>query len=329
MRLQISTDSLDECDRVAFWNEAVCQHLFNVTPDTLPEAVPFRARLDVHVAGRFAIIEVDSNNPDAQRTTADLARSRGDTVLLHRVVSPERYRVGGEAYSLGPGDFCIPPTDAPFRCHQPEGIRGPALLIPRAVLNPLLAGGHLPLFFRLNGASPLGALLGGALEAAAAQVPKLPGELGDAVLHNLAGLLALACGASADGRETGRQALRAAHLDAARRHVERHLAEPELAPAAVAAALGISVRQLHVLFEPTGTSFARYVQQRRLEACRTALASPLDGQRSVADIAFGWGFNSLSVFYRAFQAAYGMSPGDFREAARREREGRWRHLLLP
>lgn len=250
-------------------------------------------------------------------------------MLLHRVISPERYRIGGEEYSLRPGDLCIPPTDAPFRCHQPEGIRGPAMLIPRAVLNPLLAGGHLPLFFRLTGASPLGALLGGALNSAAAQVPKLSAELGDAVLHNLAGLLALACGASADGRETGLQAMRASHLDAARRYVDRHLAEPNLAPAAAAAALGISVRQLHVLFEPTGTSFARYVQQRRLEACRTALASPRDGQRPVADIAFGCGFNSLSVFYRAFQAAYGASPGDFREAARRERERRYGQFLHP
>lgn len=41
MRLQISTDSLAECDRVAFWNETVCQHLFNVTPDTLSESPRF------------------------------------------------------------------------------------------------------------------------------------------------------------------------------------------------------------------------------------------------------------------------------------------------
>ena len=321
MRVQISTDPLPERARVAFWNEAVCQSLFNVTPALLHDSAMFRARLDVHIAGRFALIDVEWTNPNAQRTSADLARSQVDKVLLHRVISPECYRVGGAEYALAPGDLCIPPPDAEFHCHQPEGIRGPALVIPRAVLNPLLAGGQLPVFFRQGGASPLGALLRDALDSAAVQVPKLPAELGDAVLHNLAGLVALACGASVDGRETGRGALRAAHLDAARRHVERHLAEPDLAPAGVAAALGISVRQLHVLFEPTGTSFARYMQQRRLEACRAALTSPLDGQRSVADIAFGWGFNSLSVFYRAFQAAFGLSPGEVREAARRQRDG--------
>lgn len=322
MRLQISTDTIAEHDRVAFWNEAVCQRLFNITPGTLHEAKSFRARIDVQVAGRFALFDIESTNAVAQRSAADVARGQADMVMFHRVVSPEHYRIGGAAYSLAPGDLCIPPIDKQFHCHQPEGIRGPALLIPHAVLTPLLAGGQLPNFFRLTGGSPLATLLGDALDSAAAQVPKLPAELGDAVLHNLAGLVALACGASADGRETGRQATRAAQLDAARRHVERHLAEPELAPASAAAALGISVRQLHVLFEPTGTSFARYVLQRRLEACRAALASPLDGQRSVADIAFGWGFNSLSVFYRAFQAAFGMSPGDLRDLARRDLQAR-------
>ena len=83
-------------------------------------------------------------------------------------------------------------------------------------------------------------------------------------------------------------------------------------PASTAAALGISLRQLHLLFEPTGTSCARYVTQRRLQQCRSALTSPTGVARSVADIAFGWGFNSLATFYRAFEREFGMPPAAFR-----------------
>jgi AraC-like DNA-binding protein len=71
------------------------------------------------------------------------------------------------------------------------------------------------------------------------------------------------------------------------------------------------VRQLHLLFEPTGTSFAQYVLSRRLEECRAALMSPI-GDRSVADVAFAWGFNSLATFYRTFHQAFGMTPGALR-----------------
>ena len=35
-------------------------------------------------------------------------------------------------------------------------------------------------------------------------------------------------------------------------------------------------------------------------------------RRSTGDIAFAWGFGTPSTFYRAFQAAFGLSPGDLR-----------------
>jgi AraC-like DNA-binding protein len=123
-------------------------------------------------------------------------------------------------------------------------------------------------------------------------------------------LLALGCGASEEGRFNAQDSLRAARLDAAKRYIDQHLAEP-LTPTS-AAALGISLRHLHMLFEPIGTSFAQYVARRRLLQCRAALASPTGTGRSVADIAFGWGFNSLATFYRAFQHEFGVPPAVLR-----------------
>jgi transcriptional regulator GlxA family with amidase domain len=55
------------------------------------------------------------------------------------------------------------------------------------------------------------------------------------------------------------------------------------------------------------------VQRRRLEECRAALIA--DATRAVIDIAFAWGFGSMPSFYRAFQGAFGLSPGEAREQA--------------
>jgi AraC-like DNA-binding protein len=71
----------------------------------------------------------------------------------------------------------------------------------------------------------------------------------------------------------------------------------------------ISVRQLHLLFEPTATSFAEHEPGRRLEECRAILESPSSRARSVTDIAYARGFNSLASFYRAFRQRFGVSPG--------------------
>ena len=113
--------------------------------------------------------------------------------------------------------------------------------------------------------------------------------------------------------EGGREALRAAALERARRYVDRHLADPGLEPAGVARAVGVSERQLQRLFERTGESFGRYVTRRRLEEVRTALAR--HAARPVTDLALAWGFGSLPSFYRAFRQAYGASPGELREAS--------------
>ena len=107
---------------------------------------------------------------------------------------------------------------------------------------------------------------------------------------------------------TERRSVRAARLEQAKRYIDQHLAEPDLDPATTAAALGISTGHLHRLFEPTGTSFAQYVQRSRLLKCRDSLGSVSGAGRSVADIAFGWGFNSLATFYRAFAREFGSSP---------------------
>jgi AraC-like DNA-binding protein len=104
--------------------------------------------------------------------------------------------------------------------------------------------------------------------------------------------------------------VRANRVTQAKRHIDRHLADPGLSPANVAAALGISVRTLHLAFETAGVSFGRHVVRRRLEECRAALLA--DHTSAVSDIAFAWGFGSLSSFYRAFQAAFGVSPGALR-----------------
>jgi AraC-like DNA-binding protein len=116
------------------------------------------------------------------------------------------------------------------------------------------------------------------------------------------------------GSARGRRVNRTARLQAARAFIENNLAWTELNPANTARALGISVRQLHLLFEPTGTTFSRYLLARRLERVRLALA---DGpRRKVLDIACSCGIESSTVFYRAFRDAYDMNPTDYRRSLR-------------
>lgn len=114
------------------------------------------------------------------------------------------------------------------------------------------------------------------------------------------------------GRALDRWVGRTGRLQAARAFIENNIEWAGLSATNTAQALGISVRQLHLLFKPTGTTFSRYVLARRLEKARAALAQ--DQRRKIIEVAYSCGIESLSVFYRGFRDAYGMTPTEFRNS---------------
>jgi AraC-like DNA-binding protein len=316
MQIRFSTDDLPPQDRVTFWCDYFAKQVHSFTPREIPDAGAFRAEASGSVAGEFALLYIKSGLERIQRTSADVAKDKTETFFVRRFHQPAIWKVAPGSIPVDlihePGDFCVSSAEWRFDAES----KGPAsfdmLVIPQAALSPLLAGGRLARPFRLPGASPLGSLLDAAMDAAKVQAPLLADELGEAVLRNLCGLVALACGASDEGTEPARDSLRSAQLAAVKRHVDLHLADPSLTPASVAAAVGISVRQLHRLFEPGRSTFSRHVLRQRLLRCRDTIAAATGTGRSVVDVAFGWGFNSMATFYRAFASEFGSSPAVLR-----------------
>ena len=322
MRVHFSTGDVPPPDRISFWCDFVAQQVQSFTPGEVPDVAAFRAEASGQVCARFALLDIETGLKKARRTAADVARDKAEAFFIRRFHRPLIWKAGPKSTAVDlvheAGDFCISSSEWRFDAES----KGPAsftvLVVPQAALSPLLTGGRLTRPFRLPGASPIGALLGAAVDAARAQIPLLPEELGEAVLRNLPGLVALACGASDEGEEHGRGSVRSAQLAAVKRHIDLYLADPGLTPASAAAAIGVSPRQLHRLFELTGDSFARYVLRQRLNRCRDAIAGATGAGRSVVDIAFGWGFNSMATFYRAFANEFGAAPTAVRAASRSE-----------
>ncbi len=86
-----------------------------------------------------------------------------------------------------------------------------------------------------------------------------------------------------------------------------------LTPEPIASALGMSTRQLHGLFEMSAKSFARHLTAERVDRAVRALI--FDPSRSISEIAFACGFDSLPTFYSAFRTIVGMTPTELRISA--------------
>lgn len=95
-----------------------------------------------------------------------------------------------------------------------------------------------------------------------------------------------------------------------------NLGDPGLSPMAVAAAHHISLRSLPQLFHDEGLTVAGWIRSRRLERCRRDLDDASLDSRPVAAIGARWGFPSAADFSKAFRAAHGLPPAEYRRSAR-------------
>jgi AraC-like DNA-binding protein len=312
MRFRFSTDDLAPDDRLRSWCDTMSQRGYGYEPVAIPDSAEFSATVDGIAAGRFILMEIRANHAAARRTAAHVARDTAGAFAICRFNSTATWQAAPRStpvdLQFAPGDWVVTAREWEFDAIGMTTADWDVLIIPQTALSPLLTGGRVTRPFKLAGASPLGALLSASLDAAMAHVPLVSPVLGAAVLQNLCELVALACNAADERPSTGRDARRAEQLDAAKRHVEQHLADPDLTPASTAAAIGISLRQLYILFEPTGNGFARYLLRQRLLKCRDTIAGATGTGRSVADIAFGWGFSSMATFYRAYASEFNATP---------------------
>jgi AraC-like DNA-binding protein len=97
--------------------------------------------------------------------------------------------------------------------------------------------------------------------------------------------------------------------------IEDQLADPDLKPETVARAHHVSLRYLYKLFEGEQVSVTGLIRQRRLDHCRRDLLDPALRHVPVSAIAARWGLLNAAHFARAFRAAYGASPVEYRRLA--------------
>ncbi len=309
---RLSTDEIREAERFDQWRSCA-QLMQGVTEHWVAgSAGAFRGAVEVRVAGSLRRSRVTSAASLSQRAERSIADASFGSYLIYREVGAGSLFDNRRAsFELWRDELMVHDFDAPCAMTAPSGFACELLMLPKTFVDPHLSVRRRPLALRLSGRPGLEALAANYYRAFLREWDVMSRDEIAAAADAFGRLLGVAAGAVAGEHA---EAIATARLAEAERYIGAHLANPTLSAASAAAALKISDRALYSLFERQGVSFAARVRRRRLEACRAALiAHP---SRPVTDIAFAWGFGSLPSFYRAFQAEFGVSPGDFRKAAR-------------
>lgn len=219
----------------------------------------------------------------------------------------------GARRPIGAGAFALLPRQGAWQVGFQRDVRAIALMVPAAAFSGRKVG---PLDFggaRIVPAHGLGSVLHRTLETAARSLEAFSAAEWPAIEQSLAEMmLTFVRQLPTAVADPGGTATQAALLHRICQTIERRLDEPDLSPARVAQAEGISERYLQKLFETTDESFSHYLRERRLQRARAALSSP-DLQQSVSEIGYQAGFSDAANFSRAFRERFGVSPRAFRQ----------------
>jgi AraC-like DNA-binding protein len=229
----------------------------------------------------------------------------------HLVKGSALFIQGGEQFTLAAGDTIIYDTRRPFTLAFPSEMQEFLIDIPVAELDAYwdVRVDDLPLKIAPSGG--VGAALGAELRRSLRnylQAPTVDGGITlPACTHTI-----LRTMAQSGLRGPGALPQSLFHLLAAKMHIARHLGDPELCPADVAQATGVSVRHLNRLFAREGTSLADHIWAQRTAMAYRELIHPGARHAAIGEIAFRWGFSSQAHFCRTIVAAYGAPPSMLR-----------------
>jgi len=305
--LRFTTENISPEARVHLWEGHNARALIPLDIRTLDEQ-PMRSRQTNLQLPSIRMADVTGTSQIVERSESFIREHPTGVVAVFFALEGEAFffHRGGHL-TLQPGQAVLYDADLPFTRGFSRGLREVVLTIPREryreMAGPL--GPPLPAVFDFSAQGgtheqALARLVLRTLTQVSGPEPTLdPARTeGDALA-----LLRLILGRRDD---------EAGFLASAKQFIDRHLTDRELTAGRVAAAVGLSERQLSRHFAGDGTSLGRYVQGQRVDLAREVLRDPERQGLSIAEVAARCGFASQSHFGRVFRERVGVTPLQWR-----------------
>lgn len=270
-----------------------------------PRPDDFQAELRSVVLGSIRIDDLRSTAHSCERTLGKIDSDVSDAVTIGVVVSGAAHSGhADERSALGEGDLIVHLNARRFRYETETSTRLVSAEIPVQVLG--VTASRLSLVVgRPMAPSPLSTAFAALLRG----LCDTPPQAGPGVEFAERGVVELARTLVAERLTIDVEHPRADAMARTQRYLARLYSNPSVDAARAAADLGMSLRQLHRLFEDEPTTFGRYLRQLRLRHLADDL---LSSDRPFKELARLAGFGSVDAAERAFRQEFGRSPAEHR-----------------
>ncbi|MFH8464391.1 helix-turn-helix domain-containing protein [Streptomyces sp. NPDC017991] len=303
----------EEVVRHAVWESVVAVDIDHPVP-----AEDISVRIGLGTVGPLRICSARATAVTVRRTERLAREDEEPLVFLGLQMTGTSLVVqNGRQCLLGPGDFAVYESVAPYTLLFDEGVdhhffRLPraALALPERLLRDVTA-------VTLGSDNPVARLASTYFSQLAVSDALRQGVHADAVVEPSIELLRAVLTTQHGDSSRAREPLEATLSLRITHFIRAHLADPGLSAARIAAAHGISVRHLYAVLSRSGISLGDWIRAHRLAECRRELAGPHGRQRTIAAIGRSWGFVDATHFSKVFKQAYGISPRAWRDRSGR------------
>jgi AraC family transcriptional regulator, positive regulator of tynA and feaB len=307
-----STAELPLHRRLEYWNDLTGSAFTPLVTDPVDRRA-FVGRLTQTQVGEIRLAEARSEPAIVRHSRQHVARTRDALFMLClQLDGVSVNRQQGREAVLRYGDFHLLDSSRPYEVSFQQPNRMLVLSVPHPELARRMPNPESLVGIAMSGRSGVSGLLSSLLcnfwqQRRTGDETFLSPRFSEAILDLVASAYASITAAAPEG-----SSIAIARREQIRSYIETHLHDPALTPGSVAAAVHLSPRRLHQLFEADGETVGAYILRRRLEECARAMSDASQRSRTVTEIAFLHGFNNASHFGRVFRERYQSTPSDYR-----------------
>lgn len=321
MHQSYSTAMVHPRESQSYWRDVVGRNYFPLAL-AFGRQEGFHGQLTVWSFGELSLSHLASE-PLCYRRQRQHLVSRDEESLL--VTIPDAQAVSfsqrGHSVNCPPGGFILERSDEPYEFSYARNNALWVVKVPEQALRQRIGTIDRYCACGLEANAGGGALLTGYVRLLAQNLAQAGERERQMLGRQVLDLLALALESNGERLPTSNEtAVQAAHLQRCQQYIRQHLKDATLSPQQIAAACGISPRYLHSLFRVTGRTVSQWLREQRLQACHDSLTGAVV-VKSIAQIAYEWGFSDQAHFCRVFKEHFGCSPSQLRARASAARQG--------